>query len=87
MGSWKRPAPRPCPGGDHLPTIPTDKPYIVIAKPPRQIRPGRKAAAPARIVVGAKTETISAEEHARRGEAADLLFQEIKRRVAEQRKP
>ena len=30
---------------------------------------------------------MTAEEHKARGDAADRLFQEIKRRVAEQRRP
>ena len=61
----------------------TGKPSIVIAKPPRRI--GREPVALARIVVGAETDTTTEDEHRKAGEAADRLWQEIKRRVAEQR--
>jgi len=61
----------------------TDKPNVVVAKPPRRIR--RKAAAPERIVLEARSETMTAEEHARRGEAADRLWEELARRATEDR--
>jgi hypothetical protein len=48
---------------------------IVFAQPPSRIR--RKAAVPTRIVTAAKADTMTAEEHARRGEAADRLWQEL----------
>ncbi len=66
----------------------TDKPNIVIAKPPHRIR-RRPKAAPASIIVEAKKAlpSMTDEEHEARGDAADRLFKEIKRRVAEQRRP
>lgn len=62
----------------------TDKPNIVIAHTPKCARHKRKASAvPARTVVdhGALSE-MTEEEHRRRGEAADRLLAEMKRRVA-----
>lgn len=65
-----------------------DKPNIVIAKPPKYTRRKRKASAvPARIVVDhGKVADVSEDEHRRRVEATDRLWQEIKRSVAEKRR-
>ncbi len=57
-----------------VPAAPSDTPRVVFAESPSRIR---RAAAPARIVVGAETEAMTAEEHARRGEAADRLWHEL----------
>ena len=61
----------------------TDKPNIVIAKPPRRIR--RKAAVPVltRIVVDHGPPDMPEDEHERRREAADRLWQELVRRRPE----
>ncbi len=60
----------------------TDDPHIVIAKQPRRIR--RKTnAKPARIMVDKSKPTVTADEHSRAGEAADELWQDMKRAVAE----
>jgi len=64
----------------------TDKPNIVIAKAPRQIRRKPKAVALASVIVDKRGPSMSAEDLQARGDAADRLFQEIKRRVAEQRR-
>jgi len=61
----------------------TDKPNIVIAHAPKYARRKRKAAAvPTRIVVGpSKVADISEAERRAAGDAADRLWQEIKRAV------
>jgi hypothetical protein len=49
----------------------------------KQIQP-KRSAVPARVVVDhRKVEPMSEDEHCRRGEAPDRLWQEIKRAVAE----
>ena len=67
----------------------TDKPNIVIAKPPRRIRRKPNAAALVRVVVDARKapSPMTADEHEAARAAADRLWQEMKRRVAEQRRP
>lgn len=64
----------------------TDKPNIVIAKPPCRIRRKPKAA-PASIIVDARKELtpITDDEHDAWRAAADRLWQEISRRVAGER--
>jgi len=60
----------------------TDKPNIVIAHAPKRNRTKRQAATvPARIVDHRKAEDVSEDEMRQRGEAADRLWQEIKRAV------
>jgi len=75
-------------GTDHLAIMLTDKPNIVIARAPKRNRGKPKGAAvPARTVVdNRKVDDVSEDQLRQRGEAADPLWQEIKRRVAKQRK-
>ncbi len=65
----------------------TDKPNIVIAKPPRRIRRKPQPVALASIIVDKSKPDMTDEEHRQRGEAADRLWREIAQRVPEQRKP
>jgi hypothetical protein len=62
----------------------TDKPHIVIARPPRRIRkPSPKPAKPAAVIVGRKVAPAPPEEerdHAP-AEAAERLWREMVRRV------
>jgi hypothetical protein len=66
----------------------TDKPNIVIAHAPKRNRAKPKpAAVPAHIVVDhRKGPDLTEEELRQRGDAADRLFQQIKRRAAEQQR-
>jgi hypothetical protein len=65
----------------------TDKPDIVIARPPRRIKKAAKPAKPAAVIVGRKVAPEIPEEgrdHAR-AEAAERMWRETIRRVERNR--
>jgi hypothetical protein len=67
----------------------TDKPAIVIARPPRRIRkPSPKPAKPAAVIVGRKVAPVPPEEEHDNApaQAAERLWRELVRRVEEGRK-
>jgi hypothetical protein len=67
----------------HVGHVLTDKPGIVIARPPRRIKKAAKPAKPAAVIVGRKVAPETPEEgrdHAR-AEAAERLWREMVRRV------
>jgi hypothetical protein len=66
----------------------TDKPHIVIARPPRRIRKASKPAKPVAMIVGRKVAPLQPDDqrdHAP-AEAAERLWREMVRRVEEKRR-
>jgi hypothetical protein len=65
----------------------TDKPGIVIARPPSRIRKLNASPKLTRVIVGPRERVpeISQDEYERRGAAADQLWREMVRRVEERR--